>query len=99
MQAIDKVATIRNVETLFLHVDVLNSGALRLYKEAGYEIIKSTDHIFADFTRSLNLHDGATQGRNHFLLRKNMKEPTWLPLPEKGTLGFDLLDIVAIDQV
>lgn len=50
--------------------------------------------MYEEFTRSLNLHDGATRGRNHYLLMKNLLQPTWLPDYEfeiqTGTLGFDI---------
>jgi ribosomal protein S18 acetylase RimI-like enzyme len=97
-QAIDELASIRGVETIYLHVDVSNVGALLLYKRAGYEKVKSDDPAYFEFTRSLNLHDGATKGRNHFLLEKHLcDEPTWLPMADTtvrlntGTLGFEIM--------
>jgi ribosomal protein S18 acetylase RimI-like enzyme len=72
------------VETLFLHVDVLNDAAISLYKKAGYRRVESLDRFFLDFTTSLNLHPGATKGRNHDLYYKDLvTEPQWLPDPMK----------------
>ena len=97
IQSIDELANIRGVETLFLHVDTTNIAALSLYKQAGYSMVPPTDPMYQEFTRSLNLHDGATKGRNHYLLMKNLLRPTWLPeyhmqQLESGTgiLGFDI---------
>ena len=37
---------------------------------------------YEEFTRSLNLHPGATKGRRHYLLYKDLVEnPTWLEPP------------------
>ena len=68
------------IETLFLHVDVSNTAAITLYEKAGYRKIddSTADPIYCEFTKSLNLHPGATQGRNHYLLYKNIRTPTWL---------------------
>ena len=33
VQGVDKLATLRNVESLYLHVDVTNSGAIGLYEK------------------------------------------------------------------
>ena len=75
----DKLATIRNVETLYLHVDVNNFAAYSLYKRAGYETLDShKNQMYAEFTRKLNLHDGATRGRNHYLMHKKVsRKQTW----------------------
>jgi ribosomal protein S18 acetylase RimI-like enzyme len=79
LQAIDILAEQRNIETLYLHVDAANDGALKLYEKAGYHKICSDDPMYLEFTTSLNLHPGATKGRDHFLLYKNLaSEPTWL---------------------
>ena len=101
-QAIDEFAAIRGVETIYLHVDVSNFGALLLYKRAGYKKVKMDDQAYFEFTKSLNLHDGATKGRNHFLLEKDLcDEPTWLPMDtptvsvHTGTLGFDIMPSVS----
>lgn len=82
-QAIDELANMRGVESVYLHVDVENRGAISLYEKAGYRKIDMTDPMYLEFTTSLNLHDGATKGRNHFLLCKDMVScPTWLPFDE-----------------
>jgi ribosomal protein S18 acetylase RimI-like enzyme len=78
LEAIDNVANIRDVETIYLHVDVTNVGAVRLYEAAGYKILAPDNPIFSEFTKKLNLHDGATKGRNHHLLAKDLRRPTWL---------------------
>jgi ribosomal protein S18 acetylase RimI-like enzyme len=69
----------RDAETLYLHVDVTNRGAISLYEKAGYRRVESDDPMFMDFTASLNLHPGATKGRVHHLFYKDLvEEPTWL---------------------
>jgi hypothetical protein len=79
-QSIDVLANMRGVETLYLHVDVTNEGALSLYERAGYKRANGSE-MFLEFTCKLNLHDGATKGRNHFLLYKDLvARPTWLPI-------------------
>ena len=81
-QSTEILANMRGVETLYLHVDVDNKGALSLYEKAGYQMVDSSEPMFLEFTTKLNLHDGATKGRNHFLLYKDLvKRPTWLPPP------------------
>lgn len=98
--AADQLANLRGVETLYLHVDVNNVAALALYEKAGYRKASCSDPIFSEFTRSLNLHPGATQGREHYLLYKDLKSPTWLSAQEwatqiyqqvpMGMLGFEI---------
>ena len=84
-QSIDVLANIQRIETLYLHVDVKNEGALILYERAGYKRASDAE-MFSEFTRKLNLQDGATKGRNHFLLYKDLVEcPTWLPRPSAAT--------------
>jgi ribosomal protein S18 acetylase RimI-like enzyme len=96
LQGIHELAALRNVETLYLHVDVTNRAAIRLYEKAGYTRIKRGNPLYEEFTISLNLHDGATKGRKHYLLHKHVTpEPTWLypehpPKPKKIRLGFEL---------
>lgn len=100
LQALDTLAEHRGVETFYLHVDVANQGALNLYEKAGYRKVLSTDPMFQEFTTSLNLHPGATRGREHFLLYKNLvQEPTWLDdgaatasyrAPPLGKFGFEI---------
>jgi hypothetical protein len=67
-----------------------------MYKRAGYERVNPDDLVYFEFTKSLNLHDGATKGRSHFLMCKHISEPTWLPMVEntvnvdRGTPGFEV---------
>jgi hypothetical protein len=89
------------VETVYLHVDVTNTAACSLYEKGGYEILDSKDPVYSEFTTRLNLHDGATKGRNHYFLHKKITgQETWLDcetLLEKknrGVFGFDILDLV-----
>jgi ribosomal protein S18 acetylase RimI-like enzyme len=70
MQSIDELAKVRGVETLYLHVEVSNYKALSLYERAGYQKVPPNNPIYSEFTKSLNLHDGAMQGRNHYLMHK-----------------------------
>ena len=78
-QGVDTLAKIRNVESLYLHVDVENKGALSLYRKAGYSVVDAKEPMYQEFTTSLNLHDGATRGRCHHLLCKHLcPNPTWL---------------------
>jgi ribosomal protein S18 acetylase RimI-like enzyme len=86
LEGIDELAALRNVESLYLHVDVLNFGALELYRKAGYRKVHHADPTYDEFTTSLNLHDGATKGRRHYLLYKNLtRNPTWLPVQDEQT--------------
>ena len=63
-------------------MDVDNKGAIALYEKAGYQAVDNSEPMFLEFTTKLNLHDGATKGRNHLLLYKDLvKRPTWLPPP------------------
>ncbi len=70
----------RYVETIYLHVDVKNIPAINLYRRAGFEVLDSHNNpMYAEFTRRLNLHDGATRGRNHYLMHKKVsRKQTWL---------------------
>lgn len=79
MQGVAELAAIRQVETIYLHVDVTNDVACSMYEKAGFEYADKTYPIFEEFTTSLNLHDGATKGRNHHLLFKHLTDvPTWI---------------------
>lgn len=96
MKGLDKLAALQNVETIYLHVDVTNTAAIRLYQRAGYQILDSNNPIFRQFTTKLNLHDGATKGRVHYLLHKRISEiQTWIEpsnfnFSSKGNLGFQV---------
>lgn len=109
MEAIDNLANAREIETIYLHVDVTNKGAVNLYKQAGYKQLEYDNPIFLEFTTKLNLHDGATKGRNHYLMSKDLRAPTWfesweekLIMEEAGagatsqqrTLGIDVMSTV-----
>jgi ribosomal protein S18 acetylase RimI-like enzyme len=79
MKGVDKVANLRNVETIYLHVDVTNRVACSMYEKCGYHYLDKRLPMYAQFTASLNLHDGATHGRSHFLMCKNLVDrTTWL---------------------
>jgi len=100
MKAIDSLAAIREVETIYLHVDVANLGAVNLYKRAGYTILEYDNPVYLEFTTKLNLHDGATKGRNHYLMSKDLRKPTWLNIqeeqqnsvePERRLLGIEVM--------
>lgn len=96
VQSIDQLARMRDVETLYLHVDTNNYGALSLYRRSGYTQVADEDTKYQEFTRSLNLHDGATKGRSHYLLQKDLMAPTWVLdrnvdlSSQKGSLGFEI---------
>jgi GNAT superfamily N-acetyltransferase len=105
MQAVDKIAALRKVETVYLHVDTENRGAIQLYTDAGYKILPKDNLLFSEFTRKLNLHDGFTKGRNHHLLSKDLLQPTWhdyevnlvetclqTSLSSSKRIGFDVFD-------
>lgn len=81
LSAIEDLAEQRKAETLYLHVDVTNQGAISLYKKEGYQQVGTDDPMFVEFTTTLNLHPGATRNRDHHLFAKDLKEPTWLPAP------------------
>ena len=76
------------METLYLHVDVTNEAAIRLYTKAGYKVVEPSPTYIA-FTRALNLHDGARNGRNHYLLYKDLKTPTILTYDEEFDVSMD----------
>ena len=79
MRGVDKVAVLRDVESIYLHVDVTNRAACAMYEKCGYHYLDKREPIYAQFTASLNLHDGATQGRKHHLMSRNFVESlTWL---------------------
>lgn len=67
---------------MYLHVDVTNAGALALYERAGFQKVAVSDEAYQEFTKSLNLHDGATRGRCHYLMYKDLlKSTVQLPPP------------------
>ena len=72
MKGVDEVAALRNVESIYLHVDVTNQAACAMYEKAGYRILDKREPMYAQFTASLNLHDGALMGRCHYLMCKDM---------------------------
>ncbi|KAL9180460.1 LOW QUALITY PROTEIN: hypothetical protein ACHAXT_008430 [Thalassiosira profunda] len=78
MEGVDEVAALRNVETIYLHVDVTNRAAVAMYEKCGYHYLDKREPVYAQFTASLNLHDGAMHGRKHFLMCKNVRQATWL---------------------
>lgn len=79
LKGVDEVAVLRNVETIYLHVDVTNKAACAMYEKCGYHYLDKRLPIYAQFTASLNLHDGATHGRSHYLMGKNLVgRTTWL---------------------
>jgi len=87
MEAIDNLAKTRQIETIYLHVDVTNEGAVNLYKRAGYRQLEADNPMFLEFTTKLNLHDGATKGRNHYLMCRDLtRSPTWFQIPEEEQL-------------
>eukprot|EP00580_Thalassiosira_gravida_P007535 CAMPEP_0201638752 /NCGR_PEP_ID=MMETSP0493-20130528/17492_1 /ASSEMBLY_ACC=CAM_ASM_000838 /TAXON_ID=420259 /ORGANISM="Thalassiosira gravida, Strain GMp14c1" /LENGTH=119 /DNA_ID=CAMNT_0048111913 /DNA_START=243 /DNA_END=602 /DNA_ORIENTATION=- len=79
MRGVDEVASLRNIETVYLHVDVANRAACAMYEKCGYSYLDKRDPIYAQFTASLNLHDGAMHGRKHYLMCKNtLGKTTWV---------------------
>jgi len=79
MKGVDEVAALRNVETIYLHVDVRNKAACAMYERMGYHHLDKREPLYAQFTASLNLHDGAMHGRKHHLMCKHVDEKTtWL---------------------
>ena len=99
LDAIDAVAHQKEIETLYLHVDVSNEAAIALYKKCGYRLTDPSEPIFQEFTKLLNLHPGGTRGRSHYLLYKNLRVPTWVEEKTRcteedtkvlGNLGFEI---------
>lgn len=91
MLGVDELAVLKGVESLYLHVDVNNKAAITLYEKAGYRIIGKTDShpMFEEFTMRLNLHDGATKGRNHYLMEKHLTDsPSWIDVGEAADAKF-----------
>mmetsp|Transcript_5481 Transcript_5481/g.7987 ORF Transcript_5481/g.7987 Transcript_5481/m.7987 type:complete len:610 (+) Transcript_5481:202-2031(+) len=79
MKGVDEVAALRNVETIYLHVDVRNKAACAMYERMGYHHLDKREPLYAQFTASLNLHDGAMHGRKHHLMCKHGNDKTtWL---------------------
>ena len=78
MKGVEEVAVLRGVESIYLHVDVTNYAAIAMYEEAGYVKLDKMRPIYAQFTASLNLHDGALMGRCHYLMCKHLTETTWI---------------------
>lgn len=72
LKGIDAYASSLDFSEIYLHVDVTNDAALKLYQNAGYQILNKFDKIYMEFTKSLNLQDGKTNGRNHYLLKKKV---------------------------
>lgn len=79
---------------MYLHVEVTNGQALSLYEKAGFEKLTKEDRMYSEFTRSLGLHDGAMKGRCHYLMYKDVQQPTWISsdtgVSQRGTLGIEL---------
>jgi len=79
MQGAEEVAALRKIESIYLHVDVTNVAAIAMYEEAGYYKLDKRRPIYAQFTASLLLHDGALMGRCHYLMCKHLTEhTTWV---------------------
>jgi len=82
------------METIYLHVDVNNHIAYDMYSKAGFEIANKQDPLFSEFTYSLSLQDGETEGRSHYLLYKNISTTqTWMDIPSttnKRIMGFEV---------
>ena len=92
MKGVDKVAALRNVETIYLHVDRENLAACSMYEKCGYHYLDKRESIYAQFTASLNLHDGAMHGRKHHLMCKNVKgKTTWLEDDDSVQMALGLL--------
>lgn len=99
LRAIDTFAKDLGLESIYLHVDVSNYGAIQLYEKCGYRKVVSDLPMYLEFTTSLNLHPGATKGRNHFLLCRNLtSDLTWFDdfhyhnqnRELVGTFGFEI---------
>lgn len=75
----DEVAYMRNVETLYLHVERDNYPAVNLYQRAGYEIVDPyDDYAYTDFTTKINLSNGVFDNDSHLLMQKMMTPiQTW----------------------
>ena len=95
LSSIDLFADRQKIETIYLHVDVSNHGAISLYEKCGYRKTENGP-VFEEFTKSLNLHPGATKGRIHHLLFKDVALATWIPkdiLSESPTVRSGRLDL------
>jgi ribosomal protein S18 acetylase RimI-like enzyme len=91
MLGVDELASLKGIESLYLHVDVNNLAAITLYEKAGYRIIGKYDShpMFEEFTMRLNLHDGATKGRKHYLMEKHLNDsPSWIDVGEEADARF-----------
>lgn len=81
LSGLDKLAQRHEIESLYLHVDVTNTAAINLYLQCGYRLVERNP-IHNEFTRSLNLHDGAIRGRVHHLMRKDLRPFKEKTIPE-----------------
>jgi ribosomal protein S18 acetylase RimI-like enzyme len=85
-----------SIESMYLHVDVSNRNAIQMYERAGYYKVLSNDPMYTEFTSLLNLQPGATHGREHYLLCKNLiSQPIWLMDNYDDRPSYE---IVCIDQ-
>lgn len=66
----NKLAYSRNVEALYLHVEIDNVAAISLYRNDGFEIIDTRKRAYFEFTRKLTTNNG---GRLYYLMEKNLK--------------------------
>ena len=46
MRGVDEVAALRNVETIYLHVDIANKAACALYERMGYHYLGKRNLMF-----------------------------------------------------
>ena len=79
LKGVEEVAALRGCESIYLHVDVTNHAAISMYEKTGYQVLDKKRPIYAQFTATLNLHDGALMGRCHNLMCKHLtEETTWI---------------------
>lgn len=98
LAAIDILARERSIESLYLHVDVTNHGALNMYHKCGYHEVISDHPMYLEFTTSLNLQPGATKGRDHYLLCRNLTtDPTWYEETRTFTQRPQLISTLGIE--
>jgi len=81
-EALHAFARSGGVTSLYLHVDVCNVAAIALYKKCGYTDSNQHSREHYEFTRGLNLHDGATGNKRHVLMYANLKRQG-----RKGDMG------------
>ena len=69
LESAELLARREGVEEIFLHVDAVNTAAVRLYEKAGFAVEPETEEVVA-FTRKMGLLSGNLSATHHHFMRK-----------------------------